>query len=150
MVPTSTLAQTSLFADLSDAQLEKFAALAAEVAYAEGDTIFEEGAEACCLYILLDGKVNIHTQLTSRPEKISIAIINQPGRVIGWSGFLAEARYTGSATCQEASCLLEFDGPAFMQVLNDDPALGFIVMRRITDVISNRLRNLQRFVLKTL
>jgi CRP-like cAMP-binding protein len=150
MVPLTTLAKTGLFEGLTDDQLKEFAALASEVAYEQGDTIFEEGAEACCLYILLEGKVNIHTHLTSRPEKISIAIVNQPGRVIGWSGFLAETRYTGSATCQEASCLLEFDGPALMQVLEDDPELGFIVMRRITEVVSSRLRNLQRFVLKTL
>lgn len=150
MVPPATLAQTRLFEGLADHQLERFAALASEVAYNAGDTIFEEGAEACCLYVLLDGKVKIHTQLTSRPENISMAVLNQPGQVIGWSGFLAEARYTGSATCLEDSCLLEFDGAAFMALLEADPALGFVIMRRLADVISSRLRNIQRFVLKTL
>ena len=150
MVPPITLAKTGLFEGLTDDQLATFAAIAAEVAYEEGDTIFEEGEEACCLYILLDGKVKIHTQLTSRPENISMAVLNQPGQVIGWSGFLAEARYTGSATCQEESCLLEFDGPAFLEILEGDPTLGFVIMRRLTDVISSRLRNIQRFVLKTL
>jgi CRP-like cAMP-binding protein len=150
MVPPTTLAKIGLFEGLTDDQLARFAALASEVAYDSGETIFEEGAEACCLYLLLEGKVKIHTHLTSRPERISIAVLNQPGQIIGWSGFLAETRYTASATCQETSCLLEFDGAAFMQLLETDPALGFVIMRRLTEVISSRLRNIQRFVLKTL
>jgi CRP-like cAMP-binding protein len=150
MVPTATLAKTGLFEGLTNEHLEKFAALAREVAYNAGEMIFEEGAEACCLYILQDGKVKIHTQLTSRPENISIAVLNQPGQIIGWSGLLAEARYTGSATCQVGSCLLEFDGAAFMAILEADPVLGFMIMRRLAYVISSRLRNIQRFVLKTL
>ena len=39
---------------------------------------------------------------------------------------------------------------ALMRALEADPAMGFVVMRRLTEVISGRLQNLQRVVLKTL
>jgi len=58
--------------------------------------------------------------------------------------------YTASAVCQEDCRLLAFDGAAFRRVLENDPALGFTVMRRIAEVISQRLRLIQSIVLKTL
>ncbi len=76
--------------------------------------------------------------------------VPQPGQLVGWSGFLEEARYTAGATCQADSRLLAFDGAAFMSLLESDAELGFLMLRRITNVISSRLRNIQRFVLKTL
>jgi toluene monooxygenase system ferredoxin subunit len=150
MVTPATLAQTVLFEGLAETQLAAFSALAEEITCAPGRAIFKEGDPATKLYILLEGKVSIQVALTSRPETISIAVLNQPGSVVGWSGFLPENRYTAAAMCQADSRLLVFDGAAFMRVLESDPALGFVIMRRIADVISSRLRNIQRFVLKTL
>jgi hypothetical protein len=46
--------------------------------------------------------------------------------------------------------LVALDGEKLMQVLEDDPALGFAVMRRIAEVLSNRARNTRHALLKTL
>ena len=45
---------------------------------------------------------------------------------------------------------IHLDGEELMQVLEDDPALGFIVMRRIAEVLSSRARNTRHALLKTL
>jgi CRP-like cAMP-binding protein len=58
--------------------------------------------------------------------------------------------YTASAICQEDSRLLSFDGAAFNRLLEQNPALGLVIMRRIAEVISQRLRTIQGVVLKTL
>lgn len=150
MVTSASLTTSGLFQGLSPQHLEAFATLADEVTVNAGKTIFGEGDPADKLYILLDGKVNIHTQLTSRPEQLSIAVLNKPGQLVGWSGLLPEDRYTAGATCETDSRLVVFDGDAFMALLESDAELGFLLMRRITDVISSRLRNIQQFVLKTL
>lgn len=150
MVTSATLAQSGLFEGLTPAQLDAFADIAEEITVAAKKTIFEEGDAAEKLYVLLEGKINLHTQLSSRPEQLSIAVLTQPGQLVGWSGFLEEARYTAGATCQADSRLLAFDGAAFMSLLESDAELGFLMLRRITNVISSRLRNIQRFVLKTL
>jgi CRP-like cAMP-binding protein len=145
-----TIAQSPMFSNVPAEGLRKFAELAAEVTCAKDSALFDEGAPADKLYIVLQGKVIVKLRIASRPEQICIAVLNHPGQLVGWSGFLAENRYTATAVCQEDSRLLAFDGAAFMRILEADPAAGFTVMKHISEVISGRLRNIQRLVLKTL
>jgi CRP-like cAMP-binding protein len=150
MVTAQELGEVGLFAGLSQTQLETLAGLAEAHSYAEGEALFREGEGASQLFLLMAGKVRIQVQLTSRPQIISITIISQPGSLVGWSGLVPPNNYTATALCQAKSRLLALDGAALMRVLEADPAMGFIVMRRLTEVISGRLQNLQRVVLKTL
>jgi toluene monooxygenase system ferredoxin subunit len=150
MIHPQTLDPLELFTGLTEAQLAVLAGLAEEVTCPAGETLFEEGASASRLYVLLEGKVSIQVQLSSRPERITVASLSQPGQLVGWSGTVHPNNYTASATCQSDSRLLSFDGQAFMQALEADHTMGFLVMRRISEVVSGRLRNIQRVVLKTL
>jgi CRP/FNR family cyclic AMP-dependent transcriptional regulator len=145
-----TISQSPMFANVPVEKLQKFAELAEEIPCVEDSTLFKEGDPANKLYILLEGKVLIKLQITSRPEQICIGVLAHPGQLVGWSGFLAENRYTATAACQENSRLLSFDGAAFMRLLEADPVTGFTVMKHFSEVISGRLRNIQRLVLKTL
>jgi toluene monooxygenase system ferredoxin subunit len=145
-----TIAQSPMFNNILAEKMRKFAELAEEVTCTKNSTLFEEGAPADKLYILLRGKMIIKLQIASHPEQICIGVLTHPGQLVGWSGFLTENRYTATATCQEDSRLLAFDGAAFMRILEADPVTGFTVMRHISEVISGRLRNIQRLVLKTL
>ena len=149
MITPQTLSQSPLFAGLTEQQLAPFIDVVAEITCARGQALFREGEEARQLFILLEGRVSIQVQPTSRLEPISIASISQFGQLVGWSGFMPPNYYTATALCQENSRLLAIDGAAFMRLLEADPALGFTVMRRISEVISGRLRNIQRVVLKT-
>jgi CRP-like cAMP-binding protein len=149
-VPTESIARSPMFANLPAEKSQVFAALAEETTCAKDGTLFEEGDTADKLYILLEGKVLIKVHLASRSEQVCIAVLSHPGQLIGWSGFLAANRYTATATCSEDSRLITFNGAAFVKALEADPATGFTVMRHISEVISGRLRNIQRLVLKTL
>jgi hypothetical protein len=40
------------------------------------------------------------------------------------------------------------DGPAFYRLLEQDPVTGFVVMRRITEIVCDRLRNTRVVLLK--
>ncbi len=48
--------------------------------------IFEEGEKAEWVYILLEGKVRISIDLTSKPTYITVAMIDEPNWAFGWSG----------------------------------------------------------------
>jgi CRP-like cAMP-binding protein len=149
-VSTQSIAQSPVFANIPAEKLQVFAALATEITCAKDTTLFEEGNAANMLYILVEGKVLIKVHIASRSEQVCIAVLNHPGQLIGWSGFLTENRYTATATCSEDSRLIAFDGKAFVEALKADPVTGFTVMWHISEVISGRLRNIQRLVLKTL
>lgn len=150
MVTADTLSKLSLFAGLSAEQLAPLAELAEEVSCPAGQALFSEGASATQLFVLVEGRVGIEVRLSSRPENLTVAMLTQPGQLVGWSGVLAGKHYTASAVCQAPSKLLAFDGHAFLNVLGLDCHMGFALMHRIAEVISGRLRNVQRVVLKTL
>jgi CRP-like cAMP-binding protein len=150
MINTELLAQSPLFAGLPESYLEPFAALAEEITCTAGNALFREGEEASRLYILLTGKINVQVQPTSLTHPLTIVSLSTFGQLVGWSGFMLPNYYTASAVCLEDCRLLAFNGAAFNRILEDDPALGFPIMRRIADVISQRLRLIQSNVLKTL
>lgn len=150
MITPNELSQSPFFAGLPEDYLARFAALAEEITCSAGDALFREGEEASRLYLLISGKVNIQVQPTSLQQPLTIVSLGTFGQLVGWSGFMPPNYYTATAVCQEDSRLLTFDGTVFNRIIEENPALGLIVMRRIAGVISQRLRNIQGIVLKGL
>ncbi len=150
MITSQELAQSPLFSDLPADVLDQFAALAREVTCPAGKMLFREGNEASHLYLLRTGKINVLVQPTALTEPLTIVSLSTFGQLVGWSGFMPPNYYTASALCQEDSTLLAFDGQRFNDILEENPAVGLIVMRRIAHVISQRLRTIQGNVIKSL
>lgn len=141
MIATEALSQIDLFSGLSNEQLATIAKSCEEITRPKGDTFFREGQKANRLFILLEGEVALQVWLTSRPENITVAVINQPYQVFGWSGIVSPHYYSASAFCQADSHVLVLDGQELIYVLERNPAAGFTFMRRIVEVISSRLRS---------
>jgi CRP-like cAMP-binding protein len=150
MTTPALLSRSPLFADLPEAYLAPFASLAEELTCRAGTMLFREGEEAKHLYLLLEGKVNIQVQPIAHGQPLTIVSLSTFGQLVGWSGFMPPTYYSAAAVCQEDSRLLAFEGSAFNQLLDSDPALGLLIMRRIAQVISQRLRTIQGIVLKNL
>jgi CRP-like cAMP-binding protein len=150
MVTPEMLSQCGLFEGLSEQHVNIIADIGEETTCQQGAVLFWDGDLAENLYILLEGEINVFVQLSSRPERVTVSIINQPYQPIGWSGILAPHVYSASALCETDCRLVALDGEKLMQVLEDDPALGFVVMRRIAEVLSSRARNTRHALLKTL
>ena len=144
------LQKFEVFKELSVEQLKPIADLAEVKKFAEGEAIFEEGKEATHFFVLVKGKVRIQVQLTSSPESIAVAVLSQPGQLIGWSGMVPNQSYTAAGICLEDTELLAFEGQPLMRILEEDCDTGFKVFRKISEVISGRVRNIQRVVLKTI
>jgi CRP/FNR family cyclic AMP-dependent transcriptional regulator len=126
------------------------AALGEEETFSQGDVIFREGEGADKLHFLLEGEIVLKVKLTSRPESISVSVVNQRFESFGWSGIVPPYHYTASAICEADCKVLTIPGEGFMNVLSENPAAGFIVMQRLTELIASRLRNSRQALLKTL
>jgi CRP-like cAMP-binding protein len=150
MITPQQLTRSPLFAGLTVDQLVLFTDLAEEVTCSAGNMLFREGNEASHLYILLSGKVNVQVQPTAVTAPVTIVSLSTFGQLVGWSGFMPPNYYTASALCQEDSSLLAFDGADFNRILEENPVLGLTIMRRIAEVISQRLRTIQGVVIKSL
>lgn len=150
MATNVSLAEFPLFRNLPDSLLDKIAALGEEISFSQGDTIFREGEQADKLHFLLDGELVLKVKLTSRPEYITVSAVSQRFESFGWSGIVPPYHYTASAICETNCRVLTIPGVRFMKILEDNPAEGFAVMQRLTELISSRLRNSRQALIKTL
>ena len=150
MITPQLLTTSPLFAGLSEDDLTRIALLAEEVTCTAGKTLFKEGEDASHLYILLSGKVNVQVQPIGLTQPLTVVSLNTAGQLVGWSGFMQPGYYTAAALCMEDTRLIAFEGTAFNRLLDDNLALGLVIMRRIAGVISQRVRTLQSIVLKNL
>jgi len=144
------LSEVDLFEDLPDEQIAAIAEICEEETYSKGEMIFDESEQAEKLFILMDGRVSIRMRLTSRPQSITVSILNSPPQSFGWSGVVDPYFYTAFALSEEDCRLLSLPGQKLIEVLRQEPVSGFEVMRRISEVISSRLRNSRMVLLKSL
>ena len=150
MITTDVISQFSLFKGLSDSLLKEIAAIGKETSAKKGEYVFREGEKADQLHFLISGSIALRVKLTSKPEHVTVSFVGKPYESFGWSGVVPPYHYTSSAICEEDSQILVVPGEKFMQILEKHPEAGFIVMRRIAEIIADRLRNSRQALLKTL
>jgi hypothetical protein len=150
VVNSALIAGFPLFKDISPAVLEKIAAISKEFSLAEGQTVFREGEKADHLHFLIKGGLALRVNIMSKPESVTVSFISKAYECFGWSGLVAPHYYTASAFCEEDCQVLDIDGKGLMQILSDHPEAGFLVMHRMAELISYRLRNSRVALLKTM
>jgi CRP/FNR family cyclic AMP-dependent transcriptional regulator len=150
MATNAPLSEFALFRNLPEELLDKVAALCEEETFSQGDVIFREGEQADKMHFLLNGEIVLKVNLTSRPESISVSVVSQKFESFGWSGIVPPYHYTASAICEADCKILTIPGEEFIKLLSENPAAGFTVMQRLTELIASRLRNSRQALLKTL
>jgi CRP-like cAMP-binding protein len=150
MDKVEALRNVDLFESATDELLNKVAEIAEEKTFVLGEMIFEEGEKAEWVYVLLEGKVRISIDLTSKPSYITVAMIQEPQWAFGWSGIVAPYRYTATATCDEETRVLAIPGIKFEEILDEEQECGCQVMKKLTELISSRLRNSRMTLLRTM
>ena len=66
----------------------------------------------------------------------------RPGEVVGWSGLVEPYTYTLSALAWESSRLIRIDAKILRKALDRYPTVGHSVMKRLSVVMSRRLRQI--------
>ncbi|MFC1958194.1 ATP-binding protein [Chloroflexota bacterium] len=137
------LRESELFKELTDDELGKIAKLCQEEVYTAGTTIFNEGEVAEELYIVEDGRVVLEMTLrlgSGAGRQGTIDVITR-GEAFGWSAISESHTLTMSARCIEGTKVIAVDGAELSRLLEDDPYIGYRVMKRLVSLVSSRLRN---------
>jgi CRP-like cAMP-binding protein len=147
MVTIQTLANNSLFEGLPDDALTAIADLCHEESLASGTTICGEGRPADRVYLLQEGTVGLSVSLTSRPAPLTISMLKSPGQAFGWSAVVGSGYYTASAQAVTDVRIIAVDGHALTAYLEQNPAVGYEVMKRVAQVVSYRLGTIRKLLL---
>lgn len=150
MITSEALAGFDIFKDVSSDTLKEIASISDTINIGKGNFVFREGEKADKLHLLISGSIALRVNLTSRPDFVTVSFINIPYQTLGWSGVVSPNHYTASAFCEEDAELLVIPSDKFLQILDVHPEAGYKIMLRITQIISDRLRNSRQALLKSL
>ena len=150
MVKPDSLAGFPLFKDVSSSVLEKIALISEELTIDAGQSVFREGEKADKVHFLIKGSVALRVNIMTKPDSVTVSFVAKSFECFGWSGIVPPSYYTASAICEEETRVLAVSGKELLSILSTNTDAGFLVMRRIAEMISDRLRNSRQALLKTL
>ena len=129
------LSQAELFQGLSAPTLDAIAALCRPHDYEEGEPVYRFGDDALDVYVLVNGRVRFSLGVGNRPG--AGHSVFTPRMVIGWAALVTDqSRRIATAACLEPTRLLAISGKALLDVLEANPADGYIVMKRLAAMIT--------------
>jgi CRP-like cAMP-binding protein len=134
----STIKSIPWFLDLSTESLQLLIGIADVHSFSAGEVIFSEGEKHPYLYVILEGKVQLESFV---PGRGSLPYLTAESLdVIGWSSLTPVVRQkTGSATALEPTRLLAFHASTLMDLCEKDCDLGYVIMKRLANIIASRL-----------
>ena len=132
------LNKISIFAVLSDTQLQSLFQLLKKVSYSAGETIFEEGQEPSHIYIVQSGKVT----LVGDKEGTALELIAfDEGRCFGESSVIGIQRHAASAVAAEDTNLIVLSREALLSIYKSNLELFSILILNIAREACRRLHS---------
>ncbi len=143
MVSPELLALHPFFRFLTNSQIAAVAALAEEVSLAKGDDILQVGNPAEALYLLLEGRAELHYTIEDPNDPLLqkeffISDIT-PGELFGISAMLGEPLYNGTVHAANHCRVLKLSAPKLRSLAETDCNLGYGLMREIARAAMERL-----------
>jgi CRP/FNR family cyclic AMP-dependent transcriptional regulator len=132
------LADVPFVAGMSAKRLALIAGCGSNVGFAAGDVIFREGDPADTFYVIRHGTVAIELHAPGRGA-MTVETIGA-GEVLGWSWLFPPYRCHFDARALTAVRSTAFDGACLRGKCENDPALGYDLMKRFAQVFTERLR----------
>jgi signal transduction histidine kinase len=133
------LETSKLFAQLPATELSKLSAVARDISFNSGATIFKEGDPGDGLYVVKSGKVQISAVIGSGERHVFSAVF--PGDVFGEMAVLDNLPRSAHASAEGETTVIFVPRDHFVDLLKNSPPLSLKIVREI----SRRLRefNLQ-------
>ena len=143
MISVELLRFYPLFAGLNQYMLKEIALISNEVELGEGDWLFYEEAEAEKFFIVIEGAIGLTTNIYLEDENRDIEAADPigPGEMVGWSALVEPCKYTLGGRAKERTRLIEIEVQPFRELLGDNPEFGYLIMKHVAEVISDRLSN---------
>ena len=132
------LGEVPLFQGLAAGELELLAGCASNVRFREVDMLFREGEPADTFYVVRHGTVALETFVPALGG-VTIQTV-EAGEVVGWSWLFPPYRWHLDARALTTVRATAFDAACLRQKCEDDPALGYDLMKRFAQVMIERLQ----------
>ncbi|SHE58377.1 Cyclic nucleotide-binding domain-containing protein [Microbulbifer donghaiensis] len=132
------LQQHALFQDLPEADLTLIGGCGENCVYNAGEYIARENAPADFFYVIREGRVAVETYMPNHGA-LCLQTLHD-GDIFGWSWLFPPYRWTFDARALEKVRAVRLDGKCLRQKCEEDPRLGFELMKRFARIVTERLQ----------
>jgi CRP-like cAMP-binding protein len=132
------LAEAHAFNGMSEEHLALIAGCAQNQVFEDGAYLMREGDAANVFYVIRYGRVALETYVPERGA-LTIETING-GDLLGWSWLVPPFRVDFDARATGNVHTVAFDAACLRGKADEDPVLGYELMRRFIPVIVERLQ----------
>ena len=126
------------FRDLSSGDLKLICDCALLQFFERGDKIAHTGNSADFFYVIQSGRLSISVEMGGRGSR-EIQSLGE-GEVVGWSWIFPPYRWSFDVSALEPTSVISFEGACVRSKCEQDPRLGYELMKRFAQVLSQRLR----------
>jgi len=137
-VNAAALATHPFLHGMSADQLGILAEAACDVRFPVRYRLFEAGGNAARFWLIQCGHVSLDLHVPGDGPMV-IETIGM-GELLGWSWMFPPYKWAFGAVAATAVEAFEFDAPTVRKLCAADPALGYELNQRITEVLAKRLR----------
>jgi CRP-like cAMP-binding protein len=134
----SLFAESGIFKDLDDDEIEAVGEICETVEFKVGDYIFREGAEGDRLYIIEKGEVRISRHVSGAGEE-AITVLRR-GACFGEMSVIDASERSMDAIAHSRCTLVTISREDFHQLLQADPALANKILWSTVLLLCQRLR----------
>lgn len=126
------------FKELKPELFEKIANISHVRPVKAGEVLFREGDKEDYLYIVMEGRVALDIFIPHR-GKLRIYTV-EPWNLFGWSSVTPSIHQrTAGATAVVDGIVIGIDSEKLRQACDEDHDLGYLVMRRLMNIVAGRL-----------
>lgn len=136
--------ETELFKGISLEALERIASASEQKEFKAREVIFTVGDEATGLYVLEEGKVDVHIPAEGR-SGIHF-LLSDPGEVFGFMALADPPVHVSTAIALSDTKALKVPVEALMRLLATPSADGLILARNLLRVLAQRLKKAYQLV----
>jgi CRP-like cAMP-binding protein len=140
VVSAHTLMNIDLFSSTGLDFRKEIAKLGTLETIKKGEVLFKQESPAKCLYVIMEGKLEL--TILFQEHLIDTLGPFQRGEMIGWSALVRPNVYTMGARAVEDLRVIRFNGEALLDLMEKDKENGYVVLRKVTEVIGERLVNI--------
>jgi len=137
-VDRALFAQSEIFGDLDDDEMEGLAEICDVLEMRVGEYVFHEGDEGDRLYIIESGEVRISRVVPGTGEE-ALTVLKR-GAVFGEMAILDQSERSTDAIINKRCKLLSIARANFEMMLDSDPTLANKILRSVVRMLCARLR----------
>lgn len=148
MISSKEVADFPIFADFTSEQVKQVLSCSSEKTYEKGCVIIHESGACSDIYVIMDGRVDVEIQSYARsPLKNGsggnkrLALL-RVGDIVGEMAYIEQRRRAAKVSAFDDVCVLCIAKGELDTLFKREPKLGFLFMRNIACIISQRLAEL--------